>query len=543
MKKITERGAAALLSLALLGAACVLPASAEGANVPADAIEAVDTHTITFTVNGKVVGTANYTADTAKEDIQLPVYEEGRVYQTYGVAFYRYVWDDFELTGEDITVKGRFALVRYTVNYYDDVADENTAAPLYVRSYTIEDEAYDIPEVPAREDCVGSWQVRAVDTVNHVVTVCAKYVSESRDPMHSGHYLSLLKGYSVCRELDTDDFVVENGVIRLVNEAGCMELVSGIVQVGNDFFYYENGLPAYKGVVKIGEDYYYFRSNGKMVRGTTYELGRLDQTHGLVPFGTYEFDETGRMLNVKMKEGLIRDEDGELRYYENNLAVYKGIVMDDDGNYYYINSTLKAVRNSEGYFIWPVTTNGLLPAGLYKMDENGVMDTVDFVPLRVDPYVAGTKGVVYNGETGRYYFIDAKDEMVTNCIFIIYEEATNGLIPSGVYMIDSNGIIGDRMGDVPPDEKLQGAEVEASIAMFKAKALLAKGSIVGVVTDGNGTYYFVNNAKKVAKNSTIQVLDSNSNGLLENGLYDTDAAGTIIVSSHRTDDWSDKWKG
>lgn len=539
MRKMTERGAVLLLSLALLGSACVLPAAAEKADEPDAVVQNESaTHTITFTMNGKVVGTAEYTDGDTKDDITYPVYDAGKVFQTYGVPFYRYAWEDFELNGQDITVKGRFTVVHYTVNFVDE-----KGAAITTRVYNIEEKDYDVPEVPVRDGFVGTWQVRSVDTNTDTVTVAAKYAPLTTEPVHAlGHYLAIFEGHSICRTVDTSDVVVENGVISLVGEDGCMELLSGIVQVGSDFFYYENGLPAYKGVVEIEGSFYFFRSNGKMVRGMSYELGRLDQTHGLVPFGTYVFDENGVMQNVEMKEGVIRDEDGELRYYENNLAVYKGVI-EYDGDYYYINSTLKAVRNSDGYFIWPVTTNGLISAGMYKMDETGKMDMEDFIPLRVDAVTEGTKGVLFDGDNGSYYFVDADDNMVTNCFYVIYEETTNGLIQPGVYMINGAGVICEKMSDVPPAEKLGLEEIEGSITSIRARAMLFSVSVVGVVTDGNGNYFFINGMKRLAKNGTFRVLEANTNGLIAAGLYDIDEDGLIDLDSHQKDDWSEKWKG
>ena len=68
----------------------------------------------------------------------------------------------------------------------------------------------------------------------------------------------------------------------------------------------------------------------------------------------------------------MKDEDGAIRYYVDNVAIYAGLVKDADGNFYYINSTLKAVAGCT-YAIGAAKTNGLLPAGIYTFDENGKM--------------------------------------------------------------------------------------------------------------------------------------------------------------------------
>lgn len=68
----------------------------------------------------------------------------------------------------------------------------------------------------------------------------------------------------------------------------------------------------------------------------------------------------------------VKDADGEIRYYKDGVAVYAGLVQDAEGNYYYINSTKKTVKNCT-YGIGSAKTNGLLPAGTYKFDEEGKM--------------------------------------------------------------------------------------------------------------------------------------------------------------------------
>lgn len=526
MKNVLMRGAAVLLTLALLVSVAVLPSAAEDG--------AGKTHTITFVVNGKTVGTAEYSDETAKEDIELPVYDAGRTYATFGIPFYRYAFEDFELTGEDITVKGRFTVVRYTVSFYET---DESAEPLYVREYTLEDAEPELPEVPEREGFFGSWQIRSVDTNNDTVTFVAKYEEETREPVHEGaaHHLTITHGRTICRALDGDDYTIVDGVVCLTDETACVEIVSGLLTAGSKVYYYMNGLRTYKGVVKFGNDYYYFRSNGQMVANMSYTLGTIEMTHGLVPFGTYEFDEYGRMQNVVMKDGLIWDDDGELRYYENNLAVYKGIVADDEGNYYYINSTLKAVRNSEGYLIWPATTNELLPAGLYQMDENGVMDVENYVKFVIEPYTEGIKGVVSDGESGFLYYLGVDDKMVTDCVFIIYPEATNGLIEEGVYLINAEGVITEYLSAIPESAKALGAEAEVNITLAALKAKLMSGSKIGVVTDSQGNYYLIGGAKKLAKDATFRILASYTNGLIKPGLYEIDASGIILLDTWQYD--------
>ena len=74
--------------------------------------------------------------------------------------------------------------------------------------------------------------------------------------------------------------------------------------------------------------------------------------------------------SVSVKNGLVFDKDGEIRYYVNGVATYAGLGRDLAGNYYYINSSLKAVKGCT-YAVGEARTNGLLSSGEYQFDESG----------------------------------------------------------------------------------------------------------------------------------------------------------------------------
>ena len=130
-------------------------------------------------------------------------------------------------------------------------------------------------------------------------------------------------------------------------------------------------------------------SSKKAVKDCTYGIGEA-KTNGLLPAGTYTFGADGKMIDpptvdpnpedpdTEVKQGLVTDEDGEVRYYVDGVATYAGLVQDEEGNYYYINSSKKAVKNTT-YSIGEAKTNGLLPAGKYTFGADGKM---------IDPPVA-----------------------------------------------------------------------------------------------------------------------------------------------------------
>lgn len=85
-----------------------------------------------------------------------------------------------------------------------------------------------------------------------------------------------------------------------------------------------------------------------------------------MPAGKYSFDENGRMI---FKYGIVHDDDGEIRYYDNNQPIAAGLVQDDDGDFYFFNSTKKAVRDCR-YAFNDSSAYGLERAGKVLLTMN-----------------------------------------------------------------------------------------------------------------------------------------------------------------------------
>ena len=126
--------------------------------------------------------------------------------------------------------------------------------------------------------------------------------------------------------------------------------------------YYENNVEVHKGVIEIDGDYYYIASGGIVAKNTTKWIG-ANWTNGLLPAGTYQVDENGKIV---MKNGIIGD-----RYYENNVEVHKGVI-EIDGDYYYIASGGRVAKNTTKW-VGKNWTNGLIAPGIYQIDENGII--------------------------------------------------------------------------------------------------------------------------------------------------------------------------
>jgi hypothetical protein len=109
----------------------------------------------------------------------------------------------------------------------------------------------------------------------------------------------------------------------------------------------------------------------------TYTCGCGETKTEVIPAISSHIDENGDLTcdrcsgKLSAKTGLVFEKNGDIRYYENGVAIIsKGLVQDSQGNYYYINSTGKAVKNCK-YAFSAARSNGLLPAGTYQFAADG----------------------------------------------------------------------------------------------------------------------------------------------------------------------------
>lgn len=128
----------------------------------------------------------------------------------------------------------------------------------------------------------------------------------------------------------------ENGVILHDEDTG----KNGILKDGEDLFYYVDGIKAPAGMIKIDDDYYYANSKGQLIVNQTYYCSRMN---GLMPEGIYAFDAEGKLIpGATDKNGIVRDDDGVLRYYVYGQVTYVGLI-EIDGDFYYVRSNGEVV--------------------------------------------------------------------------------------------------------------------------------------------------------------------------------------------------------
>ena len=361
-------------------------------------------------------------------------------------------------------------------------------------------------------------------------------------------------------------------------------------------------------------DTYRFGFDGKMVNNDVYNvngvlyhyvMGKISQGDGMFTIDgvDYVIDASGKVLYTGLlvdasgqklyyedgietewvKNGVIRDDDGEVRYYENGVAVRAGLVRDDAGNYYYINSSMKAVKNCT-YTIGKSKTNGLLPAGTYKFDANGMMIDPPYVECAnhkwgewvvTTPATEAAAGVETRecdwcdvSETreipkiehvhawGEWVVTTPATEIATgvetrtcatcgatetqlipmlNCThtwgdWIVITAATDTSVGVEKRACTTCGATESQeipMLDKPVDPSVKNGLIKDSDGEIRyyVNGIATR---AGLVKDAECNYYYINSSLKAVKNRSYTIGKTMSNGLLPAGTYQFDAEGKMI---------------
>ena len=295
---------------------------------------------------------------------------------------------------------------------------------------------------------------------------------------------------------------------------------NGIVRDEDDVLrYYVNGKVTYVGLIEINGDFYYVRSSGEVVAGCVYYI---TWTHGLKDPGYYTFDENGKLIGAP-KNGIVKDEDGVLRYYVNGKLTYAGLI-EINGDYYYVNSKCEVVHDCDYYITW---THDLKPQGRYHFDADGKM-TGEVVPLKNGIYEEDGSLYYYrNGERtyagliqidGDYYYVNSKCEVVHDCDY--YITWTHDLKPQGRYHFDADGKM---TGEVAP---LKNGIYEEDGSLYYYRN--GERTYAGLI-EIDGYYYYVRSNCEVVHGCRYYVYWTH--GLVQEGYYNFDSAGRMILDS------------
>lgn len=306
----------------------------------------------------------------------------------------------------------------------------------------------------------------------------------------------------------------ENGVILHDEDTG----KNGILKDGEDLFYYVDGIKAPAGMIKIGDDYYYANSKGQLIVNQTYYCSRMN---GLMEEGTYAFDAEGKLIpGATDKNGIVKDEDGVLRYYVNGKVTYVGLI-EIDGNFYYVRSNGEVVNDCVYYISW---THGLKEAGYYTFDENGKLTGTPKNGIVEEDgvlhyYVNGTltyAGLIKIGDD--YYYVNSKCEVVRDCDY--YISWTHDLMPQGRYHFDADGKL---TGSVAPLKN--GIYEEDGSLYFYRNGERTYAGLIQI----DGYYYYVRSTCEVVHDRSYYVYWTH--GLMPEGYYNFDSAGRMILDS------------
>ena len=306
----------------------------------------------------------------------------------------------------------------------------------------------------------------------------------------------------------------ENGIILHDEDTG----KNGILKDGEDLFYYVDGIKAPAGMIKIGDDYYYANSKGQLIVNQTYYCSRMN---GLMEEGTYAFDAEGKLIQgATDKNGIVKDDDGVLRYYVNGKVTYVGLI-EIDGDFYYVRSNGEVVTDCVYWITW---THGLKEAGYYTFDENGKLTgTPKNGIVKEDGvlhyYVNGKltyAGLIKIGDD--YYYVNSKCEVVRDCDY--YISWTHDLLPQGKYHFDADGKL---TGSVAPLKN--GIYEEDGSLYFYRNGERAYAGLIQI----DGDYYYVRSTCEVVHDRSYYVYWTH--GLMPEGYYNFDSAGRMILDS------------
>lgn len=326
---------------------------------------------------------------------------------------------------------------------------------------------------------------------------------------------------------------------------GLIRFSSGKVQ------YMKNGKATYAGLIQSDDgDYYFIGSSLRELRNTSYSIP-ANKTNGLLPAGTYNFSADGKITSLPTIlagedcfNGLIRMPNGMVLYLEDGNETYAGLVKSDDGDYYFIGSALRAVCNTS-YTINAMHSNGLLPADTYSFDATGKLTNLPQLLAGTD-YMNGlvklvngdiqylidgvaTFAKLVKSDAGDLYYIDSSGQAVRDVTYYLTSSQTNGLLPSGNYTFDANGVL----QNLP--ELLAGEDMTNGLVRMTDGDIqyLMDGcaTYAGLVMSDAGDLYYIGSSLHAVTNTTFTIPEEMTNGLLPAGTYRFDEDGKLITET------------
>lgn len=353
---------------------------------------------------------------------------------------------------------------------------------------------------------------------NHSVTIDVAGVDATGAPIDLPDDLTL--------ELADNSYgTLSNGVFTAGNKLGnaVINAVSNGKVVGSITIL----VKANAGLQVIDNYYYFVYLDGTIAKGERYIWG-----NGIFPDGMYTFAEDGRMLGVKVVDGIhytgeIVDVDGELYYYKNGKKEPAGLLLID-GNYYFVGVGGKLATGKS--YVWK--GNGIMSEDVYTFGEDGKMLGIKLENgKRVTGEIVKTGDKLYYYDTGKaeqkgiieidgyYYFVGLYGEIATGRTYVW---RGNGILPDDVYTFDKDGkMLGIKIAN---GKLVIGEIVEDGGKLYYYDTGKAEQKGIFKI---DGYYYFVGLYGEIATGRTYVW---RGNGILEDGHYTFAADGKYIAN-------------
>ncbi len=354
---------------------------------------------------------------------------------------------------------------------------------------------------------------------------------------------------------------------------GKLSTVTGIVwdEITKLYYYCKNGklgTGAYNNqLAKINGDIYFVKWSGKIAVNELREITAENSSKLLSP-GSYKFGADGKLL-----EGEKKDEDGNLRYYENgqpytgtkkNAAdgllyyysegklakgVYNNELVSANGSIYFVKWSGKAAAN-ELREVTASNSHKLLANGSYYFGKDGKLTSAtgivwDEITKLYYYCKNGRLGTgAYNNQlakiNGDIYFVKWSGKIAVNELREITASNSSKLLAPGSYKFGADGKLleGEKKDEdgslryYENGQPLTGTKKEADgLLYYYSEGKLAKGVYNNELVSANGSIYFVKWSGKVAANEVREVTASNSHKLLANGSYYFGKDGKLISTT------------
>ena len=493
--------------------------------------------------------TVNEPAAVSKEGHTL----EGWYY-TDGEEEKKFNFEADKMPMQDLTLTAKWTINQYTITFdtdggteidsitqdYDTPITEPTAPTK--DGYTFKEWNPALPETMPAEDMT----VKAIYDYTYTGWITdengktylengEKKYYQTWATIEEQEYYFNVEGYVVTgwQELAKD----ERSTLFVFNDDGVFQSnMNGVNKndATGDIYWVENGgVVKDAGLVKVAVDggnvYYYFDSSdgGKAFKGTSDKRQcYIAKNNGLgLPTGNYYFGEDGIIEHFDGYPNGIYHQDGSDYYYCIDGIIIADGLMKIDGNYYYAKTSTGAFVCGKSY--WITKTNGLLPEGIYKFDEQGRI----VFPTEVKNGIVAENGNLYYYVDGKltgaglikidddYYYVKTSNgEVVHGRDYWI--TSTNGSeIPSGKYKFAEDG----KMIIPAPVETKNGIVAENGSLYYYVDGKLTGAGLIQI----EGDYYYV-------KTSNCEVVHGRkywitaTNGLLPAGQYEFGQDGKLV---------------